>query len=160
MKVKKIMRSPVISCSGDTNLAEAVHLLWSTDCGVLPVVDTAGKVVGIITDRDICVAAGSRNRAPADILVKQVASHEVVVCKPEDDVLSALEAMKDKQVRRLPVVDEAGALKGILSVNDIVRCAEPVVTGKASELSYNDVMPVLKAISERGPIPQARLAAA
>lgn len=160
MKVKSIMQSPAISCREDTNLAEAVDLLWSCDCGVLPVVDVACKIVGIITDRDICVAAGSRNRAPANILVKQVAFHEVVTCRPEDDVLSALEAMKHNQVRRLPVVDEAGVLKGILSLNDIIRRAESIVPGKTAELTYNDVMPVLKAISERGPIPQARLAAA
>jgi len=160
MKVKNIMQSPAVSCKEDTNLAKAVDLLWSCDCGVLPVVDASGKVIGIITDRDICVAVGSRNRPPADLLVRQVGLHEVVTCKPEDDVLSALEAMKVHQVRRLPVVDEAGILKGILSVNDIIRRAEQVLPGKTTELTYSDIMPVLKAISERGPIPQARLAAA
>lgn len=158
MKVKDIMRGTVIFCKPETNLAEAVDLLWSSDCGVLPVVNTANKVIGIITDRDICVAVGSRNRAPADLLVKHVASSEVVTCKGEDDVRSALEIMRDNQIRRLPVVNEAGVLKGILSVNDIILRAEPI--GKPSELSYNDVMPVLKAISQRRGQPQARVAAA
>jgi len=160
MKIKDIMRGTVMSCKPETNLAEAVDLLWSSDCGVLPVVNTANKVIGIITDRDICVAVGSRNRAPADILVKHVASSEVVTCKGEDDVRSALEIMRVNQIRRLPVVNEAGVLKGILSVNDIILRAESTDARKPSELSYNDVMPVLKAISQRRGVPRARVAAA
>jgi len=155
------MRSTVISCRPETSLAEAADLLWSRDCGVLPVVDAANKVVGIITDRDICVAVGSRNRPPADILVKHVASAEVLTCKGKDDIHFALDIMRDNQIRRLPVVNEAGVLIGILSVNDIILRAESTDGKKAAELTYSDVMPVLQAICQRHALPQSsRLAAA
>jgi CBS domain-containing protein len=155
MKVQDTMRSTVIFCRPETNLAEATDLLWSCDCGVLPVVEAANKVVGIITDRDICVAVGSRNRPPADILVKHVASSEVLTCKGEDDIHFALEIMRDNQIRRLPVVNEAGVLKGILSMNDIILRAESIEGKKATELTYSDVMPVLKAICQRHALPQS-----
>lgn len=147
MKVQNAMRSTVIYCRPETNLAEAIDLLWSRDCGILPVVDAANKVVGIITDRDICVALGSRNRPPADILVKHVASSEVLTCKAEDDIHSALEIMRDNQLRRLPVVDKADVLKGILSVDDIILSADSI------DLTYSDVMPVLQAICQRHALP-------
>jgi CBS domain-containing protein len=152
MKVKDVMRSTVISCRPETNLAEAVDLLWSSDCGILPVLDAAGKVCGVITDRDICVAVGTRNRAPADLRVKEVAASEIFTCKPEDDVHFALEVMRDNQVRRLPVVDAADVLKGILSIADIILRAEPV-DGK-KELSFNDVLPALRAICQRHAAPE------
>ena len=160
MKVKDVMRGTVVSCRPETNLAEAVDLLWSCDCGVLPVVDAANKVVGIITDRDICVAVGSRNRAPADLRVKDVAQWEVVTCKAEDDLLFALESMRDSQVRRLPVINEAGALKGILSMNDIILRAESGEGKRAVELSYNDLMPALKAICQHHALPRTMPVAA
>jgi CBS domain-containing protein len=161
MKVQDAMRSMVISCRPETNLAEAVDLLWSCDCGVLPVVDAANKVVAIITDRDICVAVGSRNRPPADILVKHVASSEVFTCKGNDDIHFALDIMRDNQIRRLPVVNEVGILKGILSLNDIILCAAPIGGKKAAELTDSDVMPVLKAICQRHALPlQKRVTAA
>jgi CBS domain-containing protein len=152
MKVKDVMRSTVISCRPDTNLAEAVDLLWSSDCGILPVIDAAGKVCGVITDRDICVAVGTRNRVPGDLRVKEVAASEIVTCKPEDDVRSALDVMRDNQVRRLPVVDAADVLKGILSIADIILRAESA-DGK-KELSFNDVMPAFKAICQRHAAPE------
>ena len=153
MKVKDIMRSTVICCRPESNLAEAADLLWSSDCGVLPVVDTAGTVKGIITDRDICVAVGSRNRAPAEIVVKDVASSEVSTCKGEDDIRFALDIMRVNLVRRLPVLDGDGRLQGILSLDDIIISAESASGIRKPKLSYEEVMPVLKAICQRHALP-------
>jgi CBS domain-containing protein len=98
-------------------------------CGVLPVVDANGRVTGMLTDRDICRAVTTHARPPARISVDEIASHHVYSTAPDDDAETALETMKAHQVRRLPVVDAGGHLKGILSMNDIVLHADGVKAG-------------------------------
>lgn len=143
MKVQEVMSSGVQSCSPDSNLATAARLMWDNDCGALPVA-ADGKVTGMITDRDICIAAAAQNRPLADIAVKEVISGNVYACRPEDDLRYALETMRKQQVRRLPVVDSAGRLHGILSINDLVLKAKR--GKKKTGLSYGDVVSTLKAI--------------
>ena len=63
MRVKELMTSDVKTCSLDTNLAAAAKIMWDSDCGAVPVTDERGRVVGVITDRDICIAAATRPRA-------------------------------------------------------------------------------------------------
>src|SRR4029077_9235899 len=99
----------------DTSLAEAVRLMWEKDCGVLPVVTADGKVSGMITDRDICVAIATRGQTADRIVVSAVIGAKVCGCTPDDDAVDALKIMKTQRVRRLPVVDAKGRLKGILS---------------------------------------------
>ena len=120
MKVKDIMTAAPETCRPNDNLAEAVELLWSANCGVLPVTDHSGRVSGILTDRDICIALGTRNLRAADIPVESVMATSVQTCQPTEDVLAALGRMSDCRVRRLPVVDAANHLVGILSINDAV----------------------------------------
>ncbi|MEW6544882.1 MAG: CBS domain-containing protein [Nitrospirota bacterium] len=62
MKVRDVMTSPVQYCAPETNPAEAATKMWDSDCGILPVVDSTGRVVGLITDRDICMAAATRRK--------------------------------------------------------------------------------------------------
>ena len=123
MTVKDIMTVAPEACRPDDNLATAVELLWKADCGVLPVTDHTGRVAGIVTDRDICIALGTRNVRASDIRVESVMRKTVQVCEPTDDVLSALSRMADRRVRRLPVVDSANRLVGILSLSDAVLAA-------------------------------------
>lgn len=123
MKVKDIMTAAPEACRPDDNLAEAVELLWSANCGVLPVTDHSGRVAGILTDRDICIALGTRNARAADVRVESVMRTSVHTCCPTEDVLSALGRMSDRRVRRLPVVDATDRLVGILSLNDAVLSA-------------------------------------
>lgn len=146
MKVKDVMMGTPASCRSSMNLAAAVEILWSRNCGILPVVNSQEKVVGILTDRDICIALGTRNARPAEIAVGQVASEEVVSCKPEDDIRTALEYMAEAKVRRLPVVDAQGTLQGILSLDDVVLHANRGVLGKAPELSNDAVVETLQRI--------------
>src|ERR1035437_639689 len=124
MKVTDVMTKAPGYCSPQTNLAAAVEILWRQSCGVLPIVDSKEKVVGLVTDRDICVALGTRNRLPSEITVSEVASGKVVACKPDDDLRNALETMAQAKVRRLPVIDTAGTLQGILSIDDVVLRTE------------------------------------
>jgi CBS domain-containing protein len=121
MRVREIMTNDVKTCRPETNLAEAVKLMWERDCGVLPVVKSDGRVSGMITDRDICVAVATRGQTADRIAVRDVAAGTACTCTPDDDAVLALQTMKAQRVRRLPVVDAEGRLKGILSLNDLVR---------------------------------------
>ncbi len=119
MKVRDLMTSDVKTCGTDTNLATAAKIMWEGDCGAVPVTDERGRVVGIITDRDICIAGATRSRTEGEIPVHDVISKNVFTCSPGDEVRSALETMKNRKVRRLPVVGHDGQLAGILSIHDI-----------------------------------------
>ena len=119
MKVKELMTSDVKSCGPDTNLAAAAKIMWEDDCGAVPVIDEGGHVIGMITDRDICIAGATRALAEGEIPVQDVISKVVYTCAPSDDIRQALETMRLRKVRRLPVVDQGGRLTGIVSVHDI-----------------------------------------
>ena len=142
MKVHEIMTKDVKSCTLGTNLATAVELMWSADCGVLPVLED-GALVGIITDRDICIALGTRTRLATDINVGEVATRAVQTCAPNADINSAMAVMRRAKVRRLPVVDN-NQLQGLIALNDIIEA----VNRKHGDIDYEDVMNTLKAVSE------------
>ena len=144
MNVGEIMTNDVQWCGLGTNLADAAKLMWDTDCGVLPVVNGSGQVVGMITDRDICMACATKSRAPSELTVFDAVSGKAHRCKTSDDVHTVMDMMKREQVRRLPVVDEEGALQGVISMNDFILLAEET---KASAISFQDVARALKAIS-------------
>jgi CBS domain-containing protein len=144
MKVKDVMTETPAFCDGDTNLGAAVEILWNRNCGILPIVDTDEKVVGVVTDRDICIALGTRNRLPWEITVGEVTTGKVFSCIPNDDVRTALATMAQAKVRRLPVVNAEGKLEGILSMDDVV-----LHSGIRAELSYDQVMDTLKELYRR-----------
>ena len=144
MKVQEIMVKEVKTCHPDTNLSEATQIMWATDCGALPVIRDGSEVVGMITDRDIAVAVGTRNRAPSDVTVFQVKPHpqDLFACAPEDDIHVALKTMRTQGVRRLPVISR-GQLRGILCFNEIALSAS-----KRGDISHDDVVETLKAVCE------------
>ncbi|MBI4458585.1 MAG: CBS domain-containing protein [Acidobacteria bacterium] len=138
--------NPIV-CRVDNNLAEATELMWNVNCGALPVLDEEGKVVGMITDRDICIALGTRNERPSDVRVGDVIEWKLFSCSADDNIHDALTAMKSWKVRRLPVLNSAGKLEGILSLNDAaIRAAR-----RQGDLTYPDVADTLKAICEHTP---------
>lgn len=146
MNVKDVMTSPVQYCSVDTNLAAAAGMMWDSDCGVLPVVDRSGKVIGMITDRDICIAVATKSRLASEISVWETITGKVVSVAPEDEVHDALKAMAANRVRRLPVVDQDGILCGVVTLNDLVLQAG-AGRGKAPDISHADIVDTLLAIS-------------
>lgn len=157
MKVKEIMTPNAKACTLTDSLADAARLMWDADCGIIPVVAEGGKVVGLITDRDICMAVMTKGRNESNIPVEDVISGKVFACKPEADVHSALDIMRENKVRRLAVVAEDGTLEGILSMNDVVLKAEETKDKKAPELSYADVVKTYKSICQhRLPMQQAQ----
>lgn len=145
MKVIDVMTGTPFYCSPDTNLGSAAELLWNQNCGILPIVDNQ-KVMGVVTDRDMFIALGTRNRLPADIAVGQVSSGTVHLCYADDDIHTALETMAREKVRRLPVVNRKGILQGILSMDDIILRAEMRKPGVVADLFYDDVLRTLKKI--------------
>lgn len=142
MKVRDIMTGKPKCCGPDTNLAEAIELMWTNDCGVLPVVED-GKLIGIVTDRDVCIAVGTRNCRPSDVTVKEVATRTVQTCAPDDDVDTAMATMRRAQVRRLPVMED-GTLAGILALNDVILAA----AHKYAAVNSEGVMNTMRAVSE------------
>jgi len=161
MKVKEIMTANAKACTLTDSVADAARLMWEADCGIVPVVAEGGRVVGLITDRDICMAAMTKGRNESNIAVEDTISGKVFTCKPEDDIHSALNTMRENKVRRLAVVADDGKLKGMLSMNDVVLKAAELSDKKARELSYGDVVNTYKSICQhRLPMQQAQATAA
>ena len=160
MKVKDVMTVDARACMPETSLAEAALLMWESDCGALPVISVEDKVVGMITDRDICFGATTKNRPPAEVSVAEVITGRLFACAPEDDIREALKTMRRERVRRLPVITDEGTLRGILSLNDVVLRAEEKTKGKTPELSYGDVIQTYRAICAHNLPPQPAAQAA
>lgn len=154
MKVVDVMMGTPYYCRPDSNLGSATELMWTGNCGFLPVVGKQDEVIGIITDRDICVALGTRGRPSGEVKVAEVMSSKVYSCKPEDDIHVALRAMREGHVRRLPVITKEGALVGVISMDDVLLRAEAPSLGKAPELSSEEIVKTFRAINVRQ-LPQA-----
>ena len=120
MKVGDIMTRNVVSCRKDADIGTAARLMLEGRFGTLPVVDAHGRLAGIVTDRDIAMAAATRQRNAAHIGVHEAMSEKVRSCFTDDDLSAALEQMEEARVRRLPVLDASRHLAGILSVDDVV----------------------------------------
>src|ERR1700674_1343326 len=144
MKVTEIMTQSAVCCSADTNVGAAVELMWVHNCGMLPVVGIDGKLIGVVTDRDICIAMGTRNRLPGELTVGEIATANVVTCKPDDEIHEALNTMASKQVRRLPVVNDEGVPQGVLSMDDIITHGDLNKWEGCCELSSEEIIRSLK----------------
>jgi CBS domain-containing protein len=145
MLVEQLMTSEVEAGRPDSTLAEAAAIMWRRDCGVVPIVDAEGTVVGIVTDRDVCIALASRGQTAHEVRAAEVMSNPVHTCNAVDDVEEALALMRRQQVRRLPVLDARGRLAGLLSINDVIRHTK---RGKGRRhISRRDLVRTLKAIA-------------
>lgn len=155
MKVREVMTKKPSFCGPESTLEEAIFLMRKNDCGFLPVVGDGGNVIGVITDRDICIALGTRNRKPADLRVWDVMPRKLFTCMEGDDIHCALKTMRGARIRRLPVVDHDGSVVGVLSVDDIVLHAREHLLRR--DISYSDVENTYKAIRGRPIPPEPRL---
>ena len=149
MKVKEIMTGTPYTCRKETNLGEATELMWKGNCGFLPVLGDDGKICGVITDRDICIALGTRNKLAGEVTVGVVASTRVYWCSPEEEIHVALLTMRDGHVRRLPVIDAAGKPVGVLSMDDVLLHAEAGAFNKVVDLSTDEVVRTFRSIYKR-----------
>jgi len=123
MKVRDVMTKAVVSCQTDADIGTAARMMLERGVGTVTVLDKHGRVAGVLTDRDIAIAAGTRQRNASHIGVHEAMSPKVRSCFAEDDVSDALKQMEDARVRRLPVLDETSHLAGILSIDDIAARA-------------------------------------
>lgn len=124
MKVKDLMTAePGFCLSGDT-LVKAAEIMSERDCGFVPVVDNEMAVLGVITDRDICIALTGRNKKPSEIKAGDIITGDAACVRPNDKVQAVLKAMKKKQVRRFPVRDGDKRLVGVISLRDVILAAE------------------------------------
>lgn len=136
MTVKEVMNTAVATCAPDSDLGSVIDIMRQHDCGFLPVVDSHGIVVGVVTDRDVCIASGAKHRLLARVLAKETMSHPVFSCFADENLKRVLTTMAKHRVRRLPVLNKSGHLEGVLSIDDIVHApprrgvptAEDIVT--------------------------------
>jgi CBS domain-containing protein len=143
MRVKDVMSTPAQTCYADTDLGTVAGMMREHDSGFIPVVSAARRVVGLVTDRDICMVAASRRLAPVHLSAAQAMSGTVHACFPDDAVDAALASMRQFKVRRLPVVDSSGVIKGVISLSDIACAA-----GTHRDVPVNDVIATLADICE------------
>ncbi|HTV21870.1 MAG TPA: CBS domain-containing protein [Polyangiaceae bacterium] len=155
LSVEEIMTDAVAFCSPDESINAAARQMWEHDCGAVPVVE-AGKLVGIITDRDICMAAYTQGRPLTAIAIRDVMPHHVHTCRSSDTLERAASLMADAQVRRLPVVDADRHLLGMVSMADIARSAPVLGQREAAELVFQ----LTRTISQRPHEPLAERRAA
>src|SRR5262245_29834274 len=135
MRVRELMTQPVYSCSIEDHANAAAQIMWEHDCGVVPVVDQGGRVVGVLTDRDLCMAAHFQNRPLTDIAINGVMAQEVCTCLADDDIERAEQLMAERQIHRLPVVSKEGSLIGILSLADVERQTRPASSRRDDPVS-------------------------
>lgn len=146
MRVHQWMSQPACTCTREENLASVGMKLYDADCGALPVVDEQGRLQGMITDRDICIALASRHRRAEDLTAGEVMHAPAVQIEPHQDVREAMRIMAREQIRRLPVVGENGRVQGMLSVNDLVMGVRSKARS-GSEPTIHEVLGTLQAIS-------------
>jgi CBS domain-containing protein len=128
VKVKDVMTTNVRTCFMSDSLATAAKVMWDNDCGCVPVLNEHGQVVGMTTDRDICMAAFFQGVPINGIKVSAVMSRQLFDCTSDDDLSAAEMIMRQRKVRRLPVLNQDGRLVGLLSLSDIARHADDEYT--------------------------------
>lgn len=150
MNVQELMTHAPAVCTTTDHLTRAAQIMWERDCGAVPVIDAAGKLAGIVTDRDVCMAAYTQGRALHEIPVANVMSKSVFTIGPDASAADALDTMNRKAVRRLPVTDSQGRLLGIVSMADFVRAARESASKKKP--SQDSVIDALASVSRARPV--------
>jgi len=144
MKIQELMTRDPACCSPNDTLNRSAQLMWEHDCGAIVVVAEDGGVLGMVTDRDICMAAYTCGKRLSEIQVNEAMSRALVSCNEDDSVTAVEGLMRDHRVRRLPVLDDAGCLSGVISLNDLARAAY----GARKGVRKDGISKTLAAISE------------
>jgi CBS domain-containing protein len=147
MLVNEIMKRPPATCSTNDTVTQAARIMREHKCGFVPVVDSRGSVIGVVTDRDVCLVVGDKNRAMTHVSVQDAMSHPVFSCSENDNVKVTLGTMAKRHVRRLPVLDKRGHLQGILSIDDVVQAPS-----KRGSPTAEEIVTALRGITAPVPI--------
>lgn len=145
MQVEELMTKRLHTCSTSDSLNRAAQLMWDEDVGCVPVVDTRDMLVGMLTDRDVAMAAYTQGKHLNAIEVTEVMSRKLYACTVGTEIGSVELAMRTYGFRRLPVIDAHGALKGMITLNDIARAAASMQAPEPS-LSPLEVASTLAAV--------------
>jgi CBS domain-containing protein len=147
MKAREIMTAEPVCCTAEDTIRNAAKVMAERDFGCLPVVDDLQnrRVIGTLTDRDITCRCTAEGKGP-DTRVGEAMSSEASCCLPDDDVRTVERVMSDRQVRRVPIVDDKGCCVGIVAQADLARAEGRGVT-------EDEVGRVVERVSEssRGP---------
>jgi CBS domain-containing protein len=123
MKIQELMSKDPAYCLPADTAQKAAGIMKAKNTGIVPIVENERslKLVGVVTDRDLCLEIIAEGRDPKGMQVKDCMTDVVIACRPEDDVEKALELMRENLVRRIPVVDKENKLQGMVSMADLVR---------------------------------------
>ena len=152
MRVHDIMKREVRVIGPGTDLATAGRIMGEIGCGILPVVGDEETVVGVLTDRDICLWLTERDRKPSEGQARNAMSGDVYGCRADEEVHAALGTMAHYKVRRLPVLDADRHLVGLLSLDDVVLFSHPIAGEGFTGPLHVEIAETLHAICEH-PLP-------
>jgi CBS domain-containing protein len=142
---ESMMTPNPVTCSVDDSLNVAAQRMWDHDVGALPVVDGGGKVAGMITDRDVAMAAYTQGKSLTQISVKNAMSANVWCVQPHSSLSHVEMLMRRHQVRRIPVVDGEHRPIGMVSLNDLARCTR---ASEGAKISQEELTQTLSAVCE------------
>jgi CBS domain-containing protein len=144
VRIEELMTPFPTTCGSDDSLSYAAMRMKISHCGCIPVTDGCQRVVGMITDRDVCMAALLLGSSLKDIRVREVMTSDVRTCRPNDDLVEAQAIMQEARVRLLPVVNESEQLIGVISLTDLAREAER----ERGSISKAEIGKILATLSE------------
>jgi CBS-domain-containing membrane protein len=148
LKVSDCMSTDPVTCQVDDSDSHAAHLMWDRDCGVIPVVDSSRNVIGMVTDRDLCMSASMHAEPFGALHVSEAMSRDVKSCRPGDALEDALEIMANHQLHRLAVLDDEQHLTGVLSLADCARFVPRLSRASERQQLVNALCETLAAICE------------
>jgi CBS domain-containing protein len=141
MKIEQLMTKATTTCRPGHSLSEAARMMWDNDCGCLPVTagDASQRLLGMITDRDICMAIRSEGGSLEEFRVEDAMTEVVRACNPIDPVSEAMVIMAEARVRRLPVVDDSERVIGLLALGDLALEAARQAAWEIPEITMAEV---------------------
>ncbi len=132
MKVRQAMHAGVDWCAPDTPLSEIARIMRDDDIGAVPIGEK-DRLIGMVTDRDIVCRGLANGRDPSSLTARDVMTEGIVYCMEEADLEDAIHLMENKQIRRMPVINDKKRMTGMLSLGDLSHAAGRELTGELAE---------------------------
>jgi CBS domain-containing protein len=147
MKIKEVMHQPVKCCDSTMSLDQVASQMWNDDLGIIPITDREQKVIGVVTDRDITMAATLKHKPLWEISAGElIAGKPCHYCQPGDDIHKVLDLMASSRIRRVPVVDEHQHIAGMVGFKDLAEHMATASRGKKVDLSSIEVLGTFRKI--------------